>query len=417
MPELTLAIRFPLGSYHAHTAAGDPDWPPHPSRIAAALLNAAHTTGRHIALAERVYTWSVPALWTPPAAARDINVSRWVPVDPPVNIASKRGNPAGAKGITSKIPKPPERGTTIAAPATVWLHHDHTDLAPHDLPALDELLGAVTYLGRPTTPVVIDRLEAFTPPTDVGDLWEPDPDGDVVLRIATPRALQLLDQRHAQRQAVPDPGYQPRMARQDTARYRHTRCGQHTPPVTYPSRGTLLQVAATMTWLPLPGALADDVTTIAALLPDGHALLPAYWQRQDRGLVTDHLAGALVHPALIEPVTVIINQKVTASRPRPVPTTAARTDQLAAACATATAWTTPAPVTADPEVLIAQLQHLAELHGAALVEAQTHDTSRLTGAPATDTNPQLTHASILFDRPVPGPLHLDHTLLLPITAT
>ncbi|WP_394275162.1 type I-U CRISPR-associated protein Csb2 [Luteococcus sp.] len=106
MPELTLAIRFPLGSYHAHTAAGDPEWPPHPSRVAAALLNAAHTTGRHIALAERVYTWSAPAVWTPPAAARDIDVSRWVPVDSPVNLASKRGNPAGKKSITSKIPSP-----------------------------------------------------------------------------------------------------------------------------------------------------------------------------------------------------------------------------------------------------------------------------------------------------------------------
>lgn len=417
MPELTLAIRFPLGSYHAHTAAGDPEWPPHPSRITAALLNAAHTTGRHIALAERVYTWSAPALWTPPAATSDINVSRWVPVDPPVNIASKRGNPAGNKGITSKIPKPPERGTTIAAPATVLLHHDHTDLAPDDLPALDELLGAVTYLGRPTTPVVIDRLAVFRPPTDTGVLWEPDPGGDVVLRIATPRTLRLLDQRHAQRQTVPTPDYNPRMASQDTARYRRSRRGQPIPPITYPSRGTLQQAAATMTWLPLPGALADDITTIAALLPAGHALLPAYWQQQDLGKVTDRLTGALVHPALIAPVTVITNQKVTTSRPRPVPTTAARTDQLAAACATATAWTTPAPVTADPEVLIGQLQHLAHTHGAALVDAQTHDTPRPPGSPATDTNPQLTHVSVLFDRPISGPHHLDRTLLLPIATT
>lgn len=205
------------------------------------------------------------------------------------------------------------------------------------------------------------------------------------------------------------------MASHDTAGYHRTVCGRSPAHVTYPSRGVVEELAATMTWLPLPGALADDVTTVAALLPDGHALLPAYWQGQDRGVTTDCLSGALVHPALITPLTVIAAGALTTSRPRPVPATRPRRSQVNQACASAAAWTTPAPVNADPVMLLDRFRALAEACGAVLVDVQTHDTPRPSGAPATHAHPHLVHASVLFDRPVTGPLHLDRTLLVPIT--
>ncbi|MBA2350083.1 MAG: type I-U CRISPR-associated protein Cas5/Cas6, partial [Solirubrobacterales bacterium] len=93
---LAVVLRFPLGVYHAQ-AQDDfarPEWPPHPVRLVAALLAAAHTRGVDVAAARSVLarlSAADPPVILAPRARDEVPASeRDAPTDEPL-VASLRG--------------------------------------------------------------------------------------------------------------------------------------------------------------------------------------------------------------------------------------------------------------------------------------------------------------------------------------
>lgn len=415
MTPVTIGARFPLGQYNAHDGNGEAEWPPHPARLAAAALAAANSHAHHVNLARRIYTWEPPTIWAPPGGLRDSDWSRWVPVDVPVNMAARIGaSPVGTRGVYPKLSKPPERGV-ILDHREVLFNFAGTDLQFDETADLDELLGHVPYLGRPTSPVVLRRHQTFQPSLDTGDLYQPDPHGDHRLRIPTPALLVSLDQRERLRDLAGDPGFHPQMPPFPEATYRHVPLGDPRADVTQANRRTVDTILRTLSWCQTPQATPDDITKIIDLLPPEHVTLPAYGTTSSRGLVTQRLFGIFVHPVLQGDLWAPIDGELIRLRPRPSADTHANRTRISQAWATSAAWTTTVPL--PTHNLATSVQDLGDRVGACIVEAQTHQISRTANGPDTRTNPRYTHLSILFDRAIMGPIQLAGAQFIPIKQT
>lgn len=420
MTALTLAVRFAAGHYHAHNANGHAEWPPAPARIATALLATAYEIADPAAvhIARRLFDLAPPILWTPPASERHTDTSRWVPADHGLPTKSGKGLTFGRKG---NLRKPPERGTVVDD-EPLYVRWDDTTFTDDDLETLDRLLRNVTYLGRPTSPVIIDRVALTGEDTSRHTTWMPDPDGAMSLTVATAHLLQALDNREAERDAIGITGHHPHLTARTRARYRsfHPSAAASQHAVLQPaSRALTLQIGNDFLYYRTPNASPDDAPAVIQALtsapstPQDLILVPVYGRIHQQGLATSRLFGVISSHALDPDPYLRGREPVAIPPPRPHVASEAARNAIAQTWGTSTMWTTLAPVPDNADSLLRDIHVIAERNRARILHATTHDSCRHPNGPDTACYPHATHLSILFESAVPGPLTINGVALLP----
>ncbi|NHN56237.1 type I-U CRISPR-associated protein Cas5/Cas6 [Calidifontibacter sp. DB0510] len=402
---LVIEARFPLGQYLAHDGAGFPEWPPSPARLAAATVAAAYRMGEGIEAARRFCDLDPPTIVTPMVGMRDGSVSRWVPVDNPVD--PDKGT-IGRGGLSAKIAKPPERGTVVGdAPVRFEFVS-----APQDdewRTGLGEVLRGVPYLGRPTSPVLL-RVASSMQLSDGGYLWEPDRAGDRLLPTANRAFLEALDERERERERSGVTGHHPRLAVRPVTRYRRVRLGADQGdcrPATLREARAHLQ---SMVYIRTAKAEPADIRKVIDAFTEAELLLPVYGVVTKQGLEIPRLFGVLAAPAWVRASAVALGSGSVVVRPELPPDTRHVVDAVRTAWGEARAWTTAAPLKGSKEEIADLIRGWSAGFNAKLVQAQSHSSPRLVGPEATEDE---LHVSLLFDRPLSGPLVLNRCALIP----
>lgn len=229
-----LVVRFPLGTYHAQSVGsfGDPEWPPHPVRLIAALVAAAASLPETASGPARAAIATLSACPDPPAIlaprvadalqadGRKIvsafrGAAQWAPrnhelpelrprgVYPRVldRVAAKRGLAEVHKGGVAVGEQP------LVFSWPVQLDDDEqTSLAR----AADE----ITVLGTSHSPVVVAVRQASDAPV-LSETWMPVAAGrarSVDVRVPTAGLPAALDAWHARRAAPPKRDGRPQRA-------------------------------------------------------------------------------------------------------------------------------------------------------------------------------------------------------------
>ena len=183
---LALEVDYLAGQVHAadYRDRDRAEWPPHPARLFSALLAASCEAGFGEAGRE-VLRWlerqAPPALGFSETVARRSVLTHYVPVN----------DPAGDLGLLPAFRLRQPRTFPCAVPADsrvrfVWPAAE-PDLVQRAL--LDELAGAVTYLGSARSLV---RVRVIDDPGEI--TLVPDERGDTVLRVVGPGRMDELDE-------------------------------------------------------------------------------------------------------------------------------------------------------------------------------------------------------------------------------
>ncbi|HEY5343839.1 MAG TPA: type I-U CRISPR-associated protein Csb2 [Solirubrobacteraceae bacterium] len=210
---LRIAIRFPLGVYHARSTSDDAEWPPSPLRLIGALLAAAH--GRHssdpaddLALIQKLCKAPAPLVVAPdsvavgePVEAREAvrlrGATRWAPRNyltgpvSPRNVGRERA-PVNKAGVA--IGDRPV--------AFVW---SALDLDHMEMQRLAALAGDVTFLGTSRSPAIL-KVDAETHEAASDDgasehVWTPAglagyAEPDAAVRVPDTQTIAAFDRRH-----------------------------------------------------------------------------------------------------------------------------------------------------------------------------------------------------------------------------
>lgn len=417
---LTLRVRFPLGQFHAHDGRGNAEWPPHPARLAAAILSTAYTQGdpQAVRVARSLYDLEPPTITTPPVSQRHTAHSRWVPVDVPLKIKGDKVT-IGRGGLAQKTAKPPERGTILAAGTLTYVWP--AGLPQEDGSVLDRVLLEVPYLGRPTSPVILERgQDSADPVPDGAVVWEPHPEGEHRLGVATPVFLRALDARERERDMVGVTGHHPRLGSRPMGRYRSRTVGGTGGVVCEPaSQARMAEASASLSFWHTPQAGPQDAAAVLEALEvhgqPGVLALPVFGVRARQGLETPRMFGVLTRGVAPQPRFYVRGRQVE-DLPTPeagVATVGGKT-AVRQAWGRAHAWTSIVPVTDNRERLAAELEAIAAAAGAQIVDAQLHAPSRDPHGPNAETHPGRTHLSVMFTDPVHGPVILQGVALKPI---
>ena len=221
MTAFTVTARFPAGQFNAHGSDGEAEWPPAPARLAAALLSAAYESGDGVEAVEGLFALDPPDISAPRVGERAVDYGRWVPTNN--EIKEKRGDPIGIVDANERFAdkgfKPPERGVVVGTGShdlVCWYFKSARDA---DTDALRRVARNVAYLGRPTSPVILDVVMGIQNPPEDHDRWIPDENGTRALRVATPDLLRALDEREEQRRRSRVTGTHPTLDVRPTARY------------------------------------------------------------------------------------------------------------------------------------------------------------------------------------------------------
>lgn len=414
---LTLKASFPTGFYLAHDGRERPEWPPSPARVTSAILATAHRLGNPggIEVARRLFEYRPPTLWVPPHGSRDTDVRRWVPV--PVELDEERGT-FGRGGPAAKILKGFERGVSVGG--DLFVRYADVDLSVTDVETLDRVLRAVVYLGRPTSPVVLERIDAATSPGPAHEIWRPDERGEQALRVATLDLLTELDRRERQRASM-GVGAHPPLNRRPTARYRRE-LGPTSEPTIRADRRVVEEVSERLAYVRTPEARPDDLLAVMDALGVGEvdtAVADVGFVTQ-RGLEVPRLLGVAlvwspdgrprdIAPCLYEGRVVDLEPEAVPRSPRSL-TRPQRA--IAAAWGSGRAWTTVCPIALSGSKIVVALQQ----HDADLVEVQSHGSGRMPHTPDATHHPRYQHVSVLFTRAVTGPITLGGVALMPFDA-
>lgn len=243
---LQLVVRFPLGIYHAQSVSDfrEAEWPPHPVRVIAALVAAAHARPHGDLQAaqvviDRLSASPPPRIVAPRAAgldqadgvqrlARLRGASRWAPRN------HELAELTGGKGISPRDlgrgrAEVHKVGVAVGELPVVFEWRD-LDLDSDARSVLGELVDEVTVLGTARSPVVLELAEDAEPAeADTG--WSPGRQsgrGATSVRVPTARTPDELDAWHARRAAPlrrdgspPPAPYVPPAALGETRTYRH----------------------------------------------------------------------------------------------------------------------------------------------------------------------------------------------------
>ena len=425
MSDLTIAASFPLGEFNAHDGEGRAEWPPAPARVLAAMLSAAHGLGEGVSEVEALFRCRPPRITAPPAGERQIGYRRWVPVNNELKL-DKNGSPTGIVDrndrLLEKQAKDPECGMMVGTGRGDVVRWTFPVDGPVDLGVLQKVARSVEYLGRPTSPVLLDVVAGAVEALPGHSCWEPDPTGWIRLRVGTEGLLAALDAREEERRRSTVTGTHPYMSVRPTYLYRLVggRPGDGAAPDTR-------ELLRTCSLYRMPhsgrhGAVlvhAADAALVMEQLRD--SLEEAGWMLPlIGGLGRRHLPvlrGVLVAGGSRLPsVGLAVRTGVVEARLAETRTMASLPRVLRAATAPSSRWTTAVPTAEDPESIIRMLKKCASGLGCRLVEAERHSDSRSNGGVDVQEDNGRWHVSGAFDAKVPGPVVFDGALMVPLGA-
>ena len=425
MSDLTIAASFPLGEFNAHDGEGRAEWPPAPARVLAAMLSAAHGLGEGVSEVEALFRCRPPRITAPPAGERQIGYRRWVPVNNELKL-DKNGSPTGIVDrndrLLEKQAKDPECGMMVGTGRGDVVRWTFPVDGPVDLGVLQKVARSVEYLGRPTSPVLLDVVAGAVEALPGHSCWEPDPTGWIRLRVGTEGLLAALDAREEERRRSTVTGTHPYMSVRPTYLYRLVggRPGDGAAPDTR-------ELLRTCSLYRMPhsgrhGAVlvhAADAALVMEQLRD--SLEEAGWMLPlIGGLGRRHLPvlrGVLVAGGSRLPsVGLAVRTGVVEARLAETRTMASLPRVLRAATAPSSRWTTAVPTAEDPESIIRMLKKCASGLGCRLVEAERHSDSRSNGGVDVQEDNGRWHVSVAFDAKVPGPVVFDGALMVPLGA-
>lgn len=419
MTSFTVTARFPAGQFNAHGRDGEPEWPPAPARLAAALLSAAYESGTGVKAVEGLFALDPPDISAPRVGERGVGYGRWVPTNN--EIKESWGNPIGIVDVKERFAdkgfKSPERGVVIGTGPRNLVRWCFKDARDADTEVLRRVARNVAYLGRPTSPVILDVVMGIQNPPEDHDRWIPDENGTRALRVATPDLLRALDEREEQRRRSRMTGTHPTLDVRPTARYRFD--GDNVQPVApRPS-----EVLADAVLYRFPGGrsggvivAASDVATIVDQLkgqvPTLRWVLPLFGSVGRRGLPV--LRGIVVRADSVpDEVAFAVRGGVVTVRRAELRALTSLPRVVRAATMPSETWTSVVPVETRAEAMDARLQALAENLSAQLVRAERHALARASVGPDAREPGGATHLTVVFDRAVAGPVILDGVWLVP----
>ena len=426
MSDLTITASFPLGEFNAHNGEGRAEWPPAPARVLAAMLSASHGLGEGITEVEALFRCLPPRITAPPAGERQIGYRRWVPVNNELKM-DKNGSPTGIvdrnERLLEKQAKDPECGMMVGTGPSDVVRWTFPVDGPVDLGILQKVARSVEYLGRPTSPVLLDVVDGAVEVPPGHSCWEPDPTGWIQLRVGTEGLLAALDAREEERRRSTVTGTHPYMSVRPTALYRlvDRRSGDGAAP----DARELLRTCS-LYRIPHSGRQeavlvhASDAALVTEQLRD--SLGEAGWMLPlIGGLGRRHLPvlrGVLVAGGPRLPsVGLAVRTGVVEARLAETRTMASLPRVLRAATAPSLRWTTVVPTAEEPERIVSLLEECASGLGCGLVEVERHSESRSDGGVDVQENNGRWHVSIAFDAEVPGPVVFDGALMVPLGAT
>ena len=426
MSDLTITASFPLGEFNAHDGEGRAEWPPAPARVLAAMLSAAHGLGEGVSEVEALFRCRPPRITAPPAGERQIGYRRWVPVNNELKM-DKNGSPTGIVDrndrLLEKQAKDPECGMMVGTGPSDVVRWTFAADGPVDLGILQKVARSVEYLGRPTSPVLLDIVDGAVEVSPGHSCWEPDPTGWIQLRVGTEGLLAALDAREEERRRSTVTGTHPYMSVRPTYPYRlvDVQVGDGAAPDTR-------ELLRTCSLYRMPHSGRQDAVLVhaadAALVMEQvrDSLEETGWMLPlIGGLGRRHLPvlrGVLVAggPRLAS-VGLAVRTGVVEARLAEIRTMASLPRVLRAATAPSLRWTTAVPTAEDPESIIRMLKKCASGLVCRLVEAERHSDSRSDGGIDVQEDNGRWHVSVVFDAEVPGPVVFDGTLMVPLGAS
>ena len=425
MSDLTITASFPLGEFNAHDGEGRAEWPPAPARILAAMLSAAHGLGEGVSEVEVLFRCLPPRITAPPAGERRIGYRRWVPVNNELKM-DKNGSPTGIVDLNERLlekqAKDPECGMMVGTGPSDVVRWTFPVDGQVDLGILQKVARSVEYLGRPTSPVLLDVVDGVVEVPPGHSCWEPDPTGWIQLRVGTEGLLAALDAREEERRRSTVTGTHPYMSVRPTAPYRLVggRSGDGAAPDTREllrtcslyrmphsgRQGAVLVHAsdAALVMEQLRGSLGEAGWMLPLIGGLGRRHLPVL-----RGVL---VAGGLRLPS----VRLAVRTGVVEARLAETRTLASLPRVLRAATAPSSLWTTVVPTAEDPEHIVSLLEECASGLGCRLVGAERHSDSRSDGGVDGQEDNGRWHISVAFDAKVPGPVVFDGALMVPLGA-
>ena len=425
MSDLTITASFPLGEFNAHDGEGRAEWPPAPARVLAAMLSAAHGLGEGVSEVEALFRCRPPRITAPPAGERQIGYRRWVPVNNELKM-DKNGSPTGIVDrndrLLEKQAKDPECGMMVGTGPNDVVRWTFPVDSQVDLGVLQKVARSVEYLGRPTSPVLLNVVDGAVEAPPGHSRWEPDPTGWIQLRVGTEGLLAALDAREEERRRSTVTGTHPYMSVRPTHPYRLV--GGRSGDGAAPDTRELLRTCSLyrMPHSGRQGAVlvhAADAALVMEQLRD--SLEETGWMLPIiGGLGRRHLPvlrGVLVAGGLRLPsVGLAVRTGVVEARLAETRTMASLPRDLRAATAHSLRWTAVVPTAEDPEGIRDMLKKCASGLGCRLVGAERHSDSRSDGGIDVQENNGRWHVSVAFDAKVPGPVVFDGTLMVPLGA-
>ena len=425
MSDLTITASFPLGEFNAHDGEGRAEWPPAPARVLAAMLSAAHGLGEGASEVEALFRCRPPRITAPPAGERQIGYRRWVPVNNELKM-DKNGSPTGIVDLNERLlekqAKDPECGMMVGTGPDDIVRWTFPVDGPADLGILQKVARSVEYLGRPTSPVLLDVVDGAGEVPPGHFCWEPDPLGWIQLRVGTEGLLAALDAREEERRRSTVTGTHPYISVRPSALYRLVdgRSGDGAAP-------DARELLRTCSLYRMPhsgrqGAVlvhASDAALVTEQLRD--SLGEAGWMLPlIGGLGRRHLPvlrGVLVAGgSRLASVGLAVRTGVVEARLAETRTLASLPRVLRAATAPSSLWTTVVPTAEDPEHIVSLLEECASGLGCGLVGAERHSDSRSDGGIDVQEDNGRWHVSVTFDSEVPGPVVFDGALMVPLGA-
>ena len=426
MSDLTITASFPLGEFNAHDGEGRAEWPPAPARVLAAMLSAAHGLGEGVSEVEALFRCRPPRITAPPTGQRQIGYRRWVPVNNELKM-DKNGSPTGIVDrndrLLEKQAKDPECGMMVGTGPSDVVRWTFAADGPVDLGILQKVARSVEYLGRPTSPVLLDVVDGAVEVSPGHSCWEPDPTGWIQLRVGTEGLLAALDAREEERRRSTVTGTHPYMSVRPTYPYRlvDVQVGDGAAPDTrellrtcslyrmpHSGRQDAVLVHAADAAL-VTEQLRDSLGEVGWMLPLigglGRRHLPVL-----RGVL---MAGG----SRLASVGLAVRTGVVEARLAEIRTMASLPRVLRAATAPSLRWTTVVPTAEDPEGIRDMLKKCASGLGCRLVGAERHSDSRSDGGIDVQEDNGRWHVSVAFDAEVPGPVVFDGALMVPLGAT
>ena len=425
MSDLTITASFPLGEFNAHDGEGRAEWPPAPARVLAAMLSAAHGLGEGVSEVEALFRCPSPRITAPPAGERQIGYRRWVPVNNELKM-DKNGSPTGIVDrndrLLEKQAKDPECGMMVGTGPSDVVRWTFPVDGPADLGILQKVARSVEYLGRPTSPVLLDVVDGAVEVPPGHSCWEPDPTGWIQLRVGTEGLLAALDAREEERRRSTVTGTHPYMSVRPTAPYRlvDRRSGDGAAPDTR-------ELLRTCSLYRMPhsgrqGAVLVHASDAALVMEQLRGSLgEAGWMLPlIGGLGRRHLPvlrGVLVAGgSRLASVGLAVRTGVVEARLAETRTLASLPRVLRAATAPSLRWTTVVPTAEEPEHIVSLLEECASGLGCRLVGAERHSDSRSDGGVDVQEDNGRWHVSVAFDAEVPGPVVFDGGLMVPLGA-